>query len=110
MRLLRSLNAQVVSEGITYQRVARAFVLQKGFVADGVIEAEKESVLRDILSDLGRNLIGHLELTGLALFFGTFFGLVISLFAYDKAGISKNCFESLADYYKQSPRLHCWQS
>ena len=86
---MRSLNAQVVSEGITYQRVARAFLLQKGFVADGVIEAEKESVLRDMLSDLGRNLIRHLELTGLALFFGTFFGLAISLFAYDKAGISK---------------------
>ena len=31
---MRSLNAQVVSEGITYQRVARAFVLQKGFVAE----------------------------------------------------------------------------
>ena len=86
---MRSLNAQVVSDGITYQQVAKGFVVQQGFVADEVFDVEEASVFGGVISDLGRNLVRHLELTGLALLFGTLFGLAISLLAYDKAGLSK---------------------
>ncbi len=81
---MRALNAKIVIDQQTFEVVAKAFLLERGFI-DGSVEISSEP----ILSLLIKNTMTHIKLTLIALSIGCVIGLSLALAIFRSKKLSR---------------------